>query len=174
MTITLITLIIVLCTFSLLFSGSQTQIGGSSYDASSSQLIGFDYVKKQNELDNVDKVLERPVRLGKTIVQLLDSEQDPVDSLGRTGRKIKRISHILDWCPPIDKTDANADIDFDLIQYRQPYMFDKPALIRGRYYRDWRYPEKPVDIKFLKNPKAYCKSNPFQYPCVSDMKKLSL
>ena len=168
MTIITFALIIALSILFLLIGGNhqpqnQPQHGGNSYESGRS--IGFNYVKKQNELDNVDKVLERPVKLGTSNVTLLESDPDPVDLNGRTGRKYKRVKHIMDWCSPSNEI-VSSKPDTDLIKYRQPYMYDEAEIINGRFYRDWRYPEKPIDVQFLKDPKAYCKANQFQYPCV--------
>ena len=168
MTIILISLIILLSILLFLIgfgdraiARASQQIGGTSRG----RLLGFNYVKKQNELDNVDKVLERPVKLGKSNVKLLESDPDPVDLIGRTGRTYKRNKHIMDWCPPSKPIYNKADLDMDLIQYRQPYMYGNAEIINGHFYRDWRYPEKPINIAFLKDPDAYCKANPSQYPC---------
>jgi hypothetical protein len=44
-------------------------------------------------------------------------------------------------------------------------MFDKAEIVDGRYYRDWKYPRKPISVEFIKNPAKYCKAHPFEYPC---------
>jgi len=50
----------------------------------------------------------------------------------------------------------------------QPYIFDQPEIDNYYdypFYRDWRYPERPIDIRFSVNPKQYCANNPHVYPC---------
>ena len=54
------------------------------------------------------------------------------------------------------------------IQKYQPYMFDKPDLINyydQPFYRDWRYPLMPIDVRFATNPEKYCEQFPHVYPC---------
>lgn len=49
----------------------------------------------------------------------------------------------------------------------QPYMYDKLELVTlygKKFYRDWRYPERPIEIGFSINPKKYCEENPQVYP----------
>lgn len=45
------------------------------------------------------------------------------------------------------------------------HLGDKPLIVHGRYYHDWRYRSKPIDIEFAMDPKRYCKLNPTAYPC---------
>ena len=40
-------------------------------------------------------------------------------------------------------------------------------LIKNKFYEDWRYPEMPIDIDFLRNPCNYCEKNPIMYPCAT-------
>ena len=54
------------------------------------------------------------------------------------------------------------------IQRYQPYIYDKPHLINyydQPFYRDWRYPERPIDVRFATNPEKYCEQFPHVYPC---------
>ena len=58
-------------------------------------------------------------------------------------------------------------ISYAIKQY-QPYMYDQPEIINyydHAFYRDWRYPERPIDIRFAVNPQKYCELNPHIYPC---------
>lgn len=55
----------------------------------------------------------------------------------------------------------------DLIKKYQPYMYDSPEIINYYdypFYRDWRYPERPIDPKFLANPEKYVAEYPYIYP----------
>jgi hypothetical protein len=55
-----------------------------------------------------------------------------------------------------------------IIKHRQPYMYDQAEIINyydHPFYRDWRYPERPIDPKFAANPQRYCELNPHVYPC---------
>jgi hypothetical protein len=55
-----------------------------------------------------------------------------------------------------------------LIGQYQPFMYDKPRIIdfyEHPFYRDWRYAEQPVDIRFPVDPNKFCARNPVVYPC---------
>lgn len=55
----------------------------------------------------------------------------------------------------------------DKVKERQPYIFDKPYILYYYgypFYYDWRYPERPIDIKFATNPEKYVEQNPHLYP----------
>jgi len=50
----------------------------------------------------------------------------------------------------------------------QPYMYDTAQFVTLYdipFYRDWRYPERPIDLNFANDPKKYCAENPQVYPC---------
>jgi hypothetical protein len=52
----------------------------------------------------------------------------------------------------------------------QPYVYPKnqPNLetyYERPYYRDSRYPQQPVDVEFIQDPKAFCRKYPSRYPC---------
>jgi hypothetical protein len=62
----------------------------------------------------------------------------------------------------------------DAIRQYQPYMYDEPEIINyydTPLYRDWRYPERPIDIKFAANPEKYCEENPHIYPSYKHLSK---
>jgi len=53
------------------------------------------------------------------------------------------------------------------IEKYQPYMYNRAELVTlydHPFYRDWRYPERPIDVRFAANPKKYCAENPHIYP----------
>lgn len=55
-----------------------------------------------------------------------------------------------------------------VIQQYQPYFYDQAEIINQYdfpFYRDWRYPERPIDPQFAINPEKYCEKNPQVYPC---------
>lgn len=55
-----------------------------------------------------------------------------------------------------------------IIEEYQPYMYDQAEIINYYdypFYRDWRYPERPIDPRFAANPAKYCEKNPHIYPC---------
>ncbi len=55
-----------------------------------------------------------------------------------------------------------------IIEKYQPYIYDQANLINyydQPLYRDWRYPERPIDIRFAANPEKYCEQFPHVYPC---------
>lgn len=73
-------------------------------------------------------------------------------------------SQIKDQLTCIKDTDP---ISYAIKQY-QPYMYDQPDILNyydHPLYRDWRYPERPIDIQFAANPAKYCALNPHVYPC---------
>lgn len=55
-----------------------------------------------------------------------------------------------------------------IIQEHQPFMYDQAKILNvydHPFYRDWRYPERPIDPRFAANPVKYCEKNPHIYPC---------
>ena len=55
----------------------------------------------------------------------------------------------------------------EAIKKYQPYMYDRPEIMNYYdfpYYRDWRYPERPIDPQFAINPKKYAEKYPYIYP----------
>jgi hypothetical protein len=68
---------------------------------------------------------------------------------------------------------ANDPIRRVISKY-QPYMYDTPEIINcydHAFYRDWRYPERPIDVKFAANPDKYCEQNPQIYPSYKHLSK---
>lgn len=62
----------------------------------------------------------------------------------------------------------------DRIKEYQPYMYDEAEIINyydNPFYRDWRYPERPIDIRFAINPKKYVEENPHIYPSYKHLSK---
>jgi hypothetical protein len=62
--------------------------------------------------------------------------------------------------------DQNAPIRKIIKEY-QPYMYDEPELVNlydYPFYRDWRYPERPIDLRFAIDPQKYSEKNPLVYP----------
>jgi len=55
-----------------------------------------------------------------------------------------------------------------IVKKLQPYMYDDAEFV-DHYdqplYRDWRYQERPIDVRFAVNPQKYCEKNPNVYPC---------
>jgi len=61
-----------------------------------------------------------------------------------------------------------------IIKRYQPYMYDESEIINyydKPFYRDWRYPERPIDIKFAINPNKYSVENPHIYPSFKHLSK---
>lgn len=55
-----------------------------------------------------------------------------------------------------------------VISHYQPYIYDKAEIINyydQPLYRDWRYPLRPIDVRFAANPEKYCEMFPNVYPC---------
>ena len=55
-----------------------------------------------------------------------------------------------------------------LVGKYQPYMYDQPKILDyydTPLYRDWRYPQQPIDLRFLANEEKYCAQFPNAYPC---------
>jgi hypothetical protein len=60
------------------------------------------------------------------------------------------------------------------IQHYQPFMYDEAEIINYYdypFYRDWRYPERPIDVKFAANPEKYCEEHPNIYPSYKHLSK---
>jgi len=56
----------------------------------------------------------------------------------------------------------------ELIKHYQPYMYNEAEIINYYnypFYRDWRFGEQPIDIRFIADPKGYCEKYPMAYPC---------
>ena len=54
-----------------------------------------------------------------------------------------------------------------ILEY-QPYMYPNMNLLNFYdypFYRDWRYPEQPIDPQFASDPSGYCAKNRLVYPC---------
>ena len=148
----LLTLLVFISTFVIINNKSDTdtdtQFGGST------NTMNFDS-RNINEIRNVDNVLDRQVTFNKSSV-------NPI--ISNFGARINQCN-----------SNSNSPVSVNsnlktLIQYNQPYMFDEPEIINGKYYRDWKYPEKPINIKFLKDPVKYCNINPNEYPCIETKK----
>lgn len=129
---------------------------------------GYNYQQRLNEIVDTDRVLDRTVVPGKQKISTLKvplSDPHITDKYHRVGKVKQRTLNFKDKkkvCIP-----PNHPV-YQLINDQQPYMFDRPELVDyyGRqYYWDWRYPRKRIDIKFLTDPKGYCKKNPNTYPC---------
>lgn len=58
----------------------------------------------------------------------------------------------------------------NVVRQYQPYIYDENNAHFVNYYdqplyRDWRYPERPIDLRFAANPEKYCEQFPHVYPC---------
>ena len=124
------------------------------------------YLKNQNEINNVDTVLNRPVLPGKNII----SKVRPYNSI-----KIKDVNRFDD--KKLLCLTENHPLRKKIIKY-QPYMYGKSSKIVDYYgsmfYRDWRYPLKPISLKFLANPIKYIKENPTIYPSYVIIRELGI
>lgn len=63
---------------------------------------------------------------------------------------------------------TNKDPIRQSIKDYQPYMYDQGEIINyydRPFYRDWRYPERPIDPNFAANAEKYCANQPNVYPC---------
>src|SRR3989338_6174566 len=53
---------------------------------------------------------------------------------------------------------------YDRIRQVQPIVYQNEPYVKNyydqAYYRDWRYPREPVNLKFLADPKGYCERHP--------------
>lgn len=119
------------------------------------------FTRQYRELDNVDNVLNRPIREPNEAINNLKAVN--------TFDKYKYLKHppayYLDFtdikCIPASK-DTNA-----IVEAKQPYFLDEALIIKrdGRnFYYDWRYPKKPIPVEFAKNPEKFIKQNPNVYP----------
>jgi hypothetical protein len=74
---------------------------------------------------------------------------------------------VLDKTQPVTCIGSNDPIR-QIIKTYQPYFYDHAEILNyydHPFYRDWRYPERPIDPKFATNPEKYCDLNPQVYPC---------
>ena len=66
---------------------------------------------------------------------------------------------------------------YDVLRNRQPYIYPDESAFEyyGKlYYHDWKYPLRPIDVKFAANPQKYCRRNPQIYPCYDWWKRHDL
>ena len=127
------------------------------------------YTQRLNEIENTDFVLDRPVTPGKPRINNLDLRFScPTDNhvekvVGKISKKTLIFKDIEQNKIP------NSEATNTIIDDRQPYMFSRgPHVVdyyEGRFYYDWRYPRKPISVKFAADPKGYCKNNLGVYPC---------
>lgn len=147
------------------------------------------YAQHIRELTDVDHVLRRPTEQGNyqiDNIQLLPADYSSVHAnvphitdkgyLGDNSEKpYNENNHdgtygiIPEWKDPIETCLPQDHPIYDIIKARQPYIFgDKAEVIMKdgeMFYHDWRYPLKPINVKFAADPKKYCKENPGLYPC---------
>jgi|UniRef100_A0A6C0BL59 hypothetical protein len=143
----------------------------------------FDNQGKYMPSEAIHYFLTTSVRPGKqNIVNLQETNPNhtrysyltPKDAqLEQPNRQV--VSHRQSKLDPRNLTcvGSNAPIR-KLVQEFQPYMYDQPELINlydYPFYRDWRYPERPIDPRFLINPDKYCQENPQIYPSYKHLSK---
>jgi len=125
------------------------------------------YAQRMNEIVNTDRVLDRPVkaaanRITKLIIPLSNPVQtDKYKQIGKHKQKTLRFTDQKEL-----KIPKNHQV-YTFVDERQPYMFDQPTVIDNsgkKFYWDWRYPRKPIDIRFAIDPVGYCKKHPNTYP----------
>lgn len=152
-----------------LISIQRTRAGTEKFDSEPSlPPMGETYQQKFNELHDVDRVLDRPVKPGNKFISKLEpllSKREGTDTCLFFRQPTKRLFKFKDiekQCIP-----KNHPI-YTAIEHKQPYMFTKPVVVDyygSLNYWDWKYPQKPIDIKFAADPKGFCKKNPNSYPC---------
>lgn len=123
------------------------------------------YQRQLNELEDVDRVLDRPTKPGDKYVEnlKLPLEGAPISDKYQHLVKLKRKT--FDFKDIVDKPVSEDDLV--KVEDKQPYMFDEPVIVDyygTKNYWDWRFPRKPISIKFLENPEEFCKRHPDQYP----------
>lgn len=120
--------------------------------------MGETYQQKINELNDVDRVLDRPLRPpNKDIynISLLPSSPDALTHYPASKSNIDDIHRDYKLSPGL----------YSVLAKYSPY--DKPEIVQyysEYYYRDWRFPEKPISIKFAENPEKFIMDFPKQYP----------
>ena len=140
-----------------------TPYGNEKFDVEPAlQPLGENYQRRFNEIVDVNNVLNRPTRIGKEAIAKLGFVSDDNFAYIHGKPNVKMtvfrdpVKHCIDKNHPI----------YPLVEKLQPYMFGRiPHVIDGQFYYDWRYPEKPIDLKFAASPNGYCKLYPYRYPC---------
>lgn len=138
--------------------------------------------QQKNELQNVLSVLKRPITKGKGNIENITLPYSglPIRSTESQAVSIKAPpkAFLRDDLYASFPSGATTDPEmaclpadhpiYEIVKARQPYMFDKPEIIKKdgeMFYHDWRYPQKPINVKFAADPIGYCKKNPGIYPC---------
>ena len=143
------------------------------------------YNRSINELTDVDEVLKRKTEPGKAGINTLEltdgkvSDYPDIITSEKSKDESSKSKDFSEVSPPYhDKTlrciPKNHPIKKYISKY-QPYMLNKPTIVDyygSQFYNDWRYPLKPISLKFLADPVKYCKLNPSAYPCTVMSKDL--
>lgn len=131
-----------------------------------------------DELQDTDNVLKRPTIAGKPHINQLEPNHEWDDPIDRYEAPTDQPQSTVQpptkddtWRqdPKLQCLNPDSPV-YSLIEQRQPYLFDQPEVVgvdvtKQPHYYDWRYPRKPISIKFATDPSGYCKRHPNTYPC---------
>lgn len=133
--------------------------------------LGFSFQRRINEIIDTDRVLDRKVVPGKKSISnliLRDSKPETTENCLKLQKCQKNRGMRFHKDDPKEVTCISETHPVrTLIEEKQPYMMDKSEIINyygSQSYWDWRFPRKPIDIRFAVNPKKYVKEHPNTYP----------
>lgn len=190
-------LILLVLIFQCLKADRNTSETFSSMTEPGSYLPENKYIKSINELNDVNTVLKRPIKAGDSQINSLriansydelENHDLEIQPKGKAGFNQDTGSEQFNFDGKIRNTVKPPYSDPELfcissrhaikkyVKKYQPFMFQKPKIVDyygSQFYYDWRYPQKPVSLKFLANPMKYCRDNPEIYPCYTRAKDLN-
>ena len=105
-----------------------------------------------NTYDNVDLSLNKVLEKGDPIINAVE----PIDEMSCFVHDIE--PHKLE---PLEEFDASTT------KKNNQYMFEDDSTIikyNKKFYHDWRFPAKPIEVEFALNPDEYIKKHPKRYP----------
>jgi hypothetical protein len=159
MSITGLFIVLLISCLFILGISSRTQTAGSAsgWSPMTIPVTSNAYSQQFNELDNVNNVLNRPVKPGnKYISELLPNDEDagaPSTLPKESMPDIKRM--------------VVSEGSRVIIESKQPYFLDNALIVDyygAPHYWDWRYPQQPIPIAFATEPEKFVKEHPEVYP----------
>jgi len=129
----------------------------------SHQFLNTDIILGKHDISNIKE--NNPNWIDQYFLDI--SKEKPVPTTDVVTQRMSKLKYAKEK-DKITCIDDTHPVSSKLSKFA-PYMYDdKPALVKyydQPLYRDWRFQEKPIDIRFASNPEKFCASNPNVYPC---------
>ena len=120
------------------------------------------YSRQYRELDDVDNVLNRPVKAVNKITEGLQAKNMFRGQELELRAPVKTYLDFMDIMTKETPTEVKV-----LVEDKQPYFLDEALIIDKygkKFYWDWRYPKQPISVAFAKDPELYIREHPNEYP----------